>query len=268
MWKSVRGLPGAILDALAWIAGVVAGNLPKRWWPALDPYIPASDCARLSAIATILIAAAIGIPGFLDHASGQASAHNRAILRAATDPRSRKAAARLTDRDWGRMFVDVNALSLFTFILLTPAGLASTYLGISGTWRAIAAAVDEPFGDPILTGVDALVVNSVRRTSDTVARAKRVALEGPEVADRIMTGSQIGMAGAELVIVAARRKLSWDVGTVVDTGDKWFRVTSIEERTIGPWLRTLYRLTEHKDHEVFRRSVRYDLPMKDRNHGD
>lgn len=262
MWHSVREFPHALLNALAWIVGVMAGTLPKRWWSTLDRYVPATDSAPVSAIVTILVAAAIGIPGFLHHATAQASANDQAILTAAADPRSREASRGFNDPDWGRMFVDISAMSLFTFIFVTPAGWASTYLGLSGTWRAIAAAVDDPFGDPILTGLDALLLRSVRRRRDRTARTRRDLLEGPEVPDRIVSGAQVGLAGADLVIVASRRKPVWDVGTVVDTGEKWFRVTSIEERTIGPWLRTIYALNEHKDFEVFRRSVRYDLPMK------
>jgi hypothetical protein len=36
MWNSSRAGPAALLNALAWIAGVVAGSLPKRLWPAMD----------------------------------------------------------------------------------------------------------------------------------------------------------------------------------------------------------------------------------------
>lgn len=261
MWASVRALPGALLSVVSWIAGVAAATLPKRWWPVLDGYIPVTDSATISAIVTILIAAAIGIPGFLSHAGEQVAANDRAILAAAEDQASRPASAEtLSDKDWGRLFAGASGLSLFTFIFLTPAGWASTYLGISGTWRGIAAAIDDPFGDPILTGVDALVRAGIRRLRSDVARNRRDQLEGPPVADRIVRGSQIDVAGAELVIVSARRKPLWDVGTVVDTGERWFRVTSIEERMIGGWLRTLYGLSEHRDSEVFRRAVRYEMP--------
>src|SRR5437867_12595716 len=109
MWNSVRAFPHALLSALAWIAGVIAGTLPKRWWPTLDRFVPATDSAAVSAIATILVAAAIGIPGFLRHAAAQASANDQAILTAAADPRSREASRGSGDRDWGRMFVDVSA---------------------------------------------------------------------------------------------------------------------------------------------------------------
>ena len=261
MWKSVHEFPSALASTLARIAGVAAASLPKRWWPTLDPYVPVTDSAAIAAILTILLAGAIGVPGFIDHTAEQVSLNNRAVLseaqRAAARP---EADETLSQRDWGRMFVGVSSLSLFTFIFLTPAGWASTYLGLSGTWRAIAAAVDDPFGDPILTAIDSVLLRGMRRARTDAARRQRETLEGPEVPDRVVRGSHLGINGADLVIISARRKLSWNTGTVVDTGERWYRVTSIEERTIGNWLRTLYVLKRHEDHEVVRRAVRYDMP--------
>jgi len=261
MWDSVRAFAGALLSVVTWILGVAGATLPKRWWPMLDDYIPVTESASIAAILTILIAGVIGVPGFISHVTEQVSLNNRAILAAAEDQASRPASAEtVSERDWGRMFVGVSGLSVFTFIFLTPAGWASTYLGISGTWRGIAAAVDDPFGDPILTGLDSLVRGGVRRIRSDVTRTRRETLEGPAVADRVVRGPDIGVAEAELVIVCARRKPLWDVGTVVDTGEHWFRVSSIEERTIGGRLRTLYGLTEHRDSGAIRRAVRYDMP--------
>jgi hypothetical protein len=263
MRKSLHQLPAACLNALAWIAGVAAAGLPKRWWPVLDPYVPASDSAGVAAIVTILAGAAIGVPGFIGHATEQVSRNNRAILDAATDQAARPPSSdKISDREWGRTFVTASGLSLFTFIFLTPAGWASTYLGISGVWRAVAAAVDDPFGDPLLTGLDSLFLRTARRGRAHIARRRRESLEGPEVPDRILRGSQVGTADTEVVIVSSRRKAFWDAGTVVDAGDRWYRVIGIEERTIQGRLRTLYRLNEHRDHEVFRRPVRYDIPLK------
>jgi len=263
MWDGVRAFAGALLGVVTWIAGVAAATLPKRWWPVLDPYVPATDSAAISAILTILIAGAIGVPGFISHATEQVALNNEAILAAAQDQASRPASAEtVSEREWGRMFVGASGLSVFTFIFLTPAGWASTYLGISGTWRGIAAAVDDPFGDPILTGLDVLVRGGTRRIGSDFARTRREMLEGPVVADRVVPGPRLGVAGAELVIVSARRKPLWDVGTVVDTGEDWFRVASIEERTIAGRLRTLYGLTEHRDSEAIRRAVRYEMPPR------
>jgi hypothetical protein len=261
MMQSVREFPGAVLSLAAWTAGVAAATLPKRWWPTLDPYVPATGSASVAAILTIFTAGIIGIPGFISYSTEQVALNNQAILAAAEDQASRPASAEsASDGDWGRMIVGVSSLSLFTFIFLTPAGWASTYLGISGTWRGIASAVDDSFGDPILTGLDALILGGVRRTRSTIVRRRRESLEGPPVPDLVLRASHIGVTGAELVIVSARRKPLWDEGTVVNTGDRWLRVSSVEDRTIGGWLRTLYGLTEHRDSEVLRRRVDYKMP--------
>lgn len=261
MREILAHLVTGVASTIARIAGIAAGTLPKRWWPTLDSYVPVSDSASMAAIVTILAAGAIGIPGFIDHTSQQVSLNNRAILIAAQDQASRPASQEtVNEGDWGRMIVNSSALSLLTFILLTPAGWASTYLGMSGMWRGIAAALDEPFGDPILTGIDTLILRSARQTQLRRARHRREALEGPETPDRVARGTHVDVAGADLVIICARRKPLWDKGTIVDTGARWFRVTSIEERTMGGRLRTLYGLTEHRDLEVFRRCVRYELP--------
>jgi hypothetical protein len=53
----------------------------------------------------------------------QVSRNNRAILDAATGQAARPPSSdKLSDREWGRMFVTASGLSLFTFIFLTPAG--------------------------------------------------------------------------------------------------------------------------------------------------
>ena len=93
MWKSVRELPGALVTALEWIAGVAAATLPKRWWPALDAHLPVTESATLASVLTVLIAAAIGVPGFVDFTTRQVSLNNRAILDAATDEAARPRSA-------------------------------------------------------------------------------------------------------------------------------------------------------------------------------
>lgn len=261
MWNSVRGLPDATVNALRWVAAIPAAALPKRRWPRLEGQIPVSEAAPLSALVTILLGAAIGIPGFIEHTTAQVSRNNQLILDEAQKEAARpEGEEKLSPRDWGRMFVNASSLSLFTFILLTPAGWMSTYLGVSGMWRGIASLVDEPFGDPILTGIDALFTHRYRTARTRTEIRQREALEGPEVPDRIVQGAHAGIPGADLVVVSSRRKTHWDVGTVVDTGERWFRVTAIEERTIAGRLRTLYALREHNDFEAFRRRVQYTIP--------
>ena len=156
--------------------------------------------------------------------------------------------------------VSMTSLSLFTFLLLTPAGWAATYLGLSGFIRALSCVCLDPCGDPVLTAIDWVVDDASRKRTTKRAATAREALEGPEVPDRVIPGSELSMPDAELVIVASRRKPGWDRGTVVITENAFYRVGTVLERQLHGRLRTLYPLNEHNDLEVFRRTVRYDMP--------
>lgn len=52
----------------------------------------------------------------------------------------------------------------------------------------------------------------------------------------------------------------WDSGAFVITRDKWYRLGGPVERQTPGGLRTLYPLTELRDHEALRRGVPYELP--------
>lgn len=129
-----------------------------------------------------------------------------------------------------------------------------------GLVRTVAAGLDDPHGDLLLTVVDGVLLRSVRRGQARWTRTSREGLEGPPVPDRVVPGAQVGLPAAQLVVVASRRKPDWDAGTVVITAGSVYRVGAIVERTIRGRLRTLYPLTEHKDFEAFRRTVHYELP--------
>ncbi len=237
--------------------GALAALLPRRLWPSLDPYVPASGAAAVSAAATIVVACAIGIPGFLRYAGDTASAHNTAALRSweSGDPAfDGEGALR-------RVPMGMNALAVPMFLFLTPLGWATTYLGTTGALRLASAILDEGLGDPILTGLDTMLVRSRRGTRRTLEGLQREAMEGPEMPDRIASSAQLGITAADFVIVASRRKPGWDTGTVLLTEEGTaYRIGAIEERTIGGRLRTLYAVTLHTDLETFRRVVRYELP--------
>jgi hypothetical protein len=222
--KHVRGLLRVAADAGLRILGTGAAMLPARWWPELDLHVPATSSVPLSLIATVTAAVVIGIPPYM----------------------------RLAER----------GVTLMAFIVGTPAGWATAYLGITGLLRALGAAGDDPFGDPLLTAIDATVERTVSRRRAASARTQREELEGPDVPDRVVPGVKLGMPDVEFVIVASRAKPDWDQGTVLVGSDKNYRVGAIEKRTIAGRLRTLYPVTEHKDMEVFRRAIRYDLPLK------
>ena len=237
--------------------GVLAAMLPARWWPSLDQHVPATSAAAAAGIVTFIVAMAIGIPGFLAHLEESAAAHNAAAV--AVFDKGKAGDKEGTVLRQAPMIMSGLALPIFLFA--TPLGWLTLYLGISGMLRALAGFIEAGFGDPILTGLDKLAVGTRRRLGAGAARVRRESLEGPELPDRIMNAQQLGIANADFVIVASRRKPDWDKGTVVQTPDGTaYRVGEIEDRTIGGRLRTLYPLTEHKDLEVFRRVVHYDLP--------
>jgi hypothetical protein len=234
----------------AFVVAMVAALLPHRLWRRLPWWLPLDEAAFLSGIATVMLAAAIGIPGFLTHAAATTSLANDTMITAEIQRKM----------DYNRGMVQGFAgLSIFTFVL-TPVGLLTLYLAGSGVLRAAAGWFGDPVGDPILTGVDTLLFGVHARGRERLAQAARETLEGPEVGDRVVTSAAAGIPDCDLVIVSARRKPGWDFGLVVFTQTAVYRLGEPVERTIAGRLRTLYPLTEHRDLEAIRRSVHYDLP--------
>jgi hypothetical protein len=256
------GLLAHFADIARRLAGMMAAMLPSRWWPTLDFYVPTTSSALGAALVTFLAGAAIGIPGFLAYATEQASLHTDLMLEMAVRP------DKSGDAVTTAMPVAINAFALLNFLVLTPAGWATSYLGATGLFRSAGAVLDDPRGDLILTILDALCVTGLRSRRERNARTRREELEGPEGPDRVVHGAAAGIPNADLVIVASRRKEGWDAGTVVLTEGATYRVGQILERTIAGRLRTLYPLTEHKDLEVFRRTVRYELPRREERDGE
>lgn len=243
----------------AWGAAMIAAWLPHRRWRALPSSIPVERAAVISGLLTILAGAAIGIPGFLEHAGANISFVNETIVREA----QRNSAV-----DYNRgMVMGFSGLSIFTFLFLTPTGLLTLYLLGSGAVRAAGAWFEDPVGDPILTAIDAAVTGGRDRGRRERSRRRRDALEGPEVPDRLVSPSAAGLPGCDLVIVASRVKPGWEKGVTVFTADAAYRIGEPVERTIAGRLRTLYPLTEHKDFEAIRKSVYYDLPIRAGNGG-
>lgn len=233
---------------------MAASLLPRRVWPRLPASLQMGPAAFASGLAFLLAGAAIGIPGFLSHAHATTALGLDAELHHVfTSP----------DAGYRQGLVQGFAgLSIFTFLLLTPKGWLTLYLMIGGAVRMAAAWFDDPVGDPILTGIDALVWRGRARRRERLARSRREALEGPEVADRIVSSSAAGIPGCDIVVVSSRRKPGWERGVAVLTQDACYRIGAPVEQTIAGRLRTLYPLTGHRDFEAIRKSVRYDLPRK------
>ena len=185
------------IDLPGLIVGLLAAWLPHRRWRAVPLWIPVERAAFASGLITFLAGAAIGIPGFLEHAGANVSFLNETLVREAQ---------RSVAVDYNRGMVQGFAgLSIFTFLLLTPTGLLTSYLLVSGGIRAASAWFEDPVGDPILTGIDYALTGGRERRRREGARRLREALEGPEVADRVVTATAAGVPACDLVIVSSRR---------------------------------------------------------------
>jgi len=243
-----------LLAACRAVLATVAAMLPRRYWPALEPYVPVWRGALPAAAITALAGGTLGITGFLEFLRDVIPANQAAYLAAA----GRAPTATLP------LPSSLAVLSVFVFILLTPVGWLSTYLTVSGMARLAEALIDEPRGDYALTVVDAAVRRAWRRGSRRMAVERRHAREGPAVRDRVVPGRRLQIPAAELVVVASRVKDGWELGAVVLSDRGEFRIVHVEDRTIDGRLRRLYGLAPHRDLEVFRRTLRYTFGAEDR----
>jgi hypothetical protein len=243
------------MNLLVAIGGLLAAMLPARWWPSIDRYFPATASALAASMLTIVAGGILGIGGSIDFGQQQAR-----VVPKAVHSSSRGAKKARNDRN-APAPQGVPAFSVFGFVL-TPQGILATYLTLSGLGRALSAQFGEGFGDPLLTGADHGIVALHHRLGLEHTRFVRLVREGPKVPDMIVRGVHIGMDDADLVIVSARVKRSWDRGTIVRSGEDWYRVGVIEERLMQGYLRTLYPLNELNDHGAIRRLVDYAIPDK------
>jgi hypothetical protein len=240
------------MSAIRFVRAMAVSLLPSRHWDRFSPDLSIDRAAFASGVLTWTIGLAIGIHGFLAHAHGMTSLGIDAMLhRTFTDPAAGYSQG---------MIQGFSGLSIFTFLLLTPTGWLTLYLVGTGALRGIAAWFDDPVGDPILTGVDSVISGRWTRRAARKAIEAREALEGPEVADRVVSPAAAGVPDCDFAIVASRRKAGWERGVAVFTQDRCYRIGEPLERTINGRLRTVYPLKEHADLEVVRKSVHYDLP--------
>lgn len=234
---AARGLGRLLLAFFASLA-------PARHWPKWD--LPAATLAPVSAMTTVAVGLLVGLDGFLRYAAGIG-----------------ETMAPLATENAGGLFsigMGISALSLPTFALLTPLGLFSTYLFASGILRGAMAVAGSPGGDPLLTLADGLVHPVLRERAREREAAARSLLEGPEVADALVTGAEAGIPEADWVVVASRLKPGWERGVFVVTTDRWWRLGAPRDRRGAEGLRALYPLHAVAAAEVMRRSVYYDHP--------
>lgn len=225
------------LTVRAWLDLLLAlpfAFLPKRRWD--DWNLPIPNVVLPSSLLTLLGGAALGIEGFFSYMG-----------------------ASLTIAEWTPPPLMLPAF--FGYVFFTPQGLFSLYLAISGLLRSIAWYVDEPFGDPILTGIDSLISGTRRSHRAKSERTARERLERADEPDRLHDGAWAGVPGATFVVVAARRKPGWTKGTWIITNDGWFTLGEPFDRPTPNGLRTIYPLTlQTTTLDVLRKGVSYELP--------
>ncbi len=233
------------------LVGVFRCLLPARYWQQMR------RGAYLSIFLTAALGVRIGYAGFFERASKAGEEGAKLALEvgapggavAGTDQSAAVAAA-----------LQGSALVPFAFFLFTPTGWLADYLFLSAVFRGITLAVDNPWGDPILTAIDHVVRN--KSTADRAKKeaADRESAEGPEVADRVLECRKFAGKEADFVVVASRRKEGWTLATTVLADSIRLRIGDPREITIEGRLRTCYPLKIIKDLQVDRRVVHYDWP--------
>jgi hypothetical protein len=255
--RVMRALGEDLAALLRGTVAVVAGVLPRARWERFYG-LPIRAASLLSALATLGAGLFVGIPGFLAYAQRASDALAEATLEVG----AKQAANPLPGQNEITTLapMSLSGLSIVAFLLATPTGWLATYLVATGILRTVSSLLSEPFGDPVLTGLDALLVRTRGGARESRARRLREREEGPETPDRLFRADWAGAADADLVVVASRRKPDWTNGAFVITSDKWYTLGEPFDLRLPEGLRTIYPLTEQKVCEVLRRGVLYDLP--------
>ncbi|HEX6851449.1 MAG TPA: hypothetical protein VF139_08555 [Candidatus Polarisedimenticolaceae bacterium] len=235
---------------LRFVVAAALSLLPRRTWPPLSEHVPIRAAAVASAAATVVAGIVFGGLGFLDYATQAASGANEAMLDAA---RSGRQVATTSS-----MFLSM--FSSVAYALGTWSGRLATYLVLSGFVRGVAALLDDPFGDPILTGLHRLAVRWRERRRERIERTRRENLEGEEAPDLLLPAERFSLEGATWVVLASRRKPGWERGVTVLTDDGWFLLGEPFDVEAPQGLRRAYPLAAVRETEVLRAAVRYAMP--------
>lgn len=216
-----------------YLIAVPLALLPRRRWDDWD--LPIENVNFISALLTFFAGAAYGITGFFAYMAWF-----------------------LAKSEWTAPPLMI--IVYLTYLTATPRGVFSIYVMISGMLRMISWYIGEPAGDPILSGLDALISRTKTTQRQRSARVARERLEGADEPDRRYDGEWAGLPGVDFVIVAARRKPDWTKGTWVTTSDGWFVLGEPFDRPMPNGIRTVYPLTQSNTLEAIRRAVQYELP--------
>jgi len=237
-----------IADAAWWIGALLVCAAPRRIWDRIDPRFPLRRAAVAGGLLTLAAGFFFGFDQYLKFGGALADANNAWMLkRAAADPGAPIAVYGLS------------VVTLFIF-LLTPAGLLSAYLVVSGGARAISAVVDDPRGDPLISFAHWVATTARTSNRDDRQRLARERLEGRDAPDVLRTGEWADLHGVDYVVLSARRKPEWNPGAIVMTNSDWYKLGVPFDMQTPAGLRTAYPLTKMETVEVVRRGIRYELP--------
>lgn len=242
-----------MLDTLG---ALVVAVLPRRHWDRFDG-LPLHVMAPVSGILTTVAGAALGIRGFFAYLAHMSSASAASILdvsRMQVDGRLPETAA------VSAVPAALWMVAPVAFAFFTPIGLFAVYLVASGWFRVVSWWIGSPHGDPLLTGIDALVHRGRVSAAARSTQRERLEAEGTDEPDRRYTGDWADVPDADFVIVAARRKPDWTAGTFVITPDGWFTLGRSFDRPMPQGVRTIYPLTLLTTMDVMRKGVAYELP--------
>jgi len=248
---------GAVLRSLA---AFFLSLLPVRYWDRFSA-CPVSRMVLPSAIVTFVAGVFIQIWNYFIYAGLMTAANVDVFLRAAERQAPLTPPGGHRPGDVTSLHIQAGGIAMpFVTALATPWGLVATYLTLSSLVRGIARIVDDPRGDFLLSGIDALgrgVFGRARRRRHEHARLQA---EGPAVPDRAVTGAWLGQPGVDVVVIASRRKPEWLPGVFVLTDDVWYRLGEPFELHLAEGLRTAYPLSMLPTNEIVRRGVRYTMP--------
>jgi hypothetical protein len=233
---------------------LLANLLPRRARLRWDGRLPVTATAGWSALATVMLAFAIGVPGFLRYATRAGSAVTDTLMTTADAVNQGQASEDKMPEAYA-----LSMLALPAYLFFTPRGLVTLYVGASGLVRCLAFAAGEPRGDPLIGAIDAVLRRAGARRKARREAAIREAQEGPEVPDVLLSGRDGGAPEAVYALVASRRKPGWSEGTFVLDGESRYRIGRPFDRRYPGGLRTVYPLVEVAQAEVMRRMVRHTL---------
>ena len=154
----------------------------------------------------------------------------------------------------------MSLLTLFIYLFFTPRGLFSTYVVVSGALRAISGYLDDPSGDPILTGIHWAATTTFEKNRRERRQIARQRLEGSETPDVLQTGAWAGVPEVDYVVLASRRKAEWDASAIILTASDWYRIGVPFDIPTPAGVRTAYPLKKMDTVEVVRRGIQYELP--------